>query len=352
MKKIIAIVLSMVMVLSLAACSGTTNPSTTAAQGGSSQAAPAGDAKPNVDWPKSDIKIIVPFAAGGAMDASARLTATYLKKYLGKEVTVENVTGGANWVGYMQILQAKGDGYTLGFANYPGQVGGYLNPTNNVNVTYESFTNIADIVHDAGIIVVREDSPYQTLQDLINAGKTQELVISTGGGAGSDDDVLVRKLNLALGTKFKPGGQENDATAKNALLGKEADAQACNVSNYCKTYTGKGNADSVRVLAVFDEKKQDLMPDIPTIDELGIAELKGMYSSSDRGLVACKELDKDVLSVIEWALKQTQKDSDFIKEATSQGMGINMLFGADFNAYIKGVEDTLKGMLKDFGWEK
>ncbi|MBP3735795.1 MAG: tripartite tricarboxylate transporter substrate binding protein [Lachnospiraceae bacterium] len=364
MKKFVALALSLAMVMSLTACGGSAPAPAAAPAAPAESAAPAAEAAapaeaapadasgaPAIDWPKGNIEIIVPFKAGGAMDLSARLTATYLKKYLGTEVTINNVEGGANWVGYMQILGAKGDGYTLGFANYPGQVGGYLNPSNNIDVTYESFTNIADIVHDAGIIVVKEDSPYQTLADLLEAAKTEKLIVSTGGGAGSDDDVLVRKINLALGTQLVPGGNENDAEAKNALLGGEADAQACNVSNYCKTYTSTGQTDSVRVLAVFDAEKQALMPDIPTIDEAGIDELKGMYSSSDRGLVACKDLDPEVLAKIVWALEQTQNDPEFIAEATEMGMGINMLFGDDFNAYIKGVEDTLKSMLADFGWQ-
>ena len=285
------------------------------------------------------------------MDLSARLTATYLKKYLGVEVTVNNVEGGANWTGYTQILQAKGDGYTLGFANYPGQVGGYLDPSKKRTETYRSFTNIANIVHDPGLIVVKESSPYKTLQDLIDAAKTQKLTVSTGGGAGSDDDVLVRLINLKCGTQLVPGGNENDSQALNALLNGEADARACNLSNYYKTYKSTGEADSVRILAIFDANKQELMPEIPLIDETGVEELKGLYSSSDRGLVACKDLDPKVLAIIVDALKKTQNDPEFLKDAANQGMGIHMLFGDDFTNYIQSVEDTLKSMAKDFGWE-
>jgi tripartite-type tricarboxylate transporter receptor subunit TctC len=326
MKKLVAIALVLLMALGLVAC---------------------GSKK---EWPDGDIVIVCPFKAGGAMDQSARLTAEYLKKYLGVEVTVDNIEGGNNWVGYEKVLTAKGDGYLLGFANYPGQIGGYLNPSGGIKRTYRDFTNIADIVHDPGIIVVRPDSPYQTLADLIEAGKKEPLVISTGGGAGSDDDVLVRLLNQKCGTQFKPGGNPGDADAKTAMLGGNVAAQACNVSNYFGTYKSTGD-DAVRVLAVFDSKKNDLMPDIPTIDECGIAELKGLYSSSDRGLVACKDLDKDVLNKIVEALKKAEKDPDFIKAAADKGMGINMLYTDKFDEFINGVETTMKGMLKDFGWE-
>ena len=329
MKKFVAIILSLLMILSMTACGSNSN---------SSEGSKA------VEWPKGNIEIIVPFAAGGAMDLSARLTAKYLKKYLNVEVTVNNVEGGANWTGYEQIEKAEGDGYTLGFANYPGQVGGYLDPSKKRTETFRSFTNIANIVHDPGIIVVKEDSPYKTLQDLLDAAKAGTVLnVATGGGNGSDDDTLVRLINRAMGNEnLNSLKNENDKNAKAALLGGEADLQACNVSNYCKTYKSTGQTDSVRVLAIFDEKKQDLMPDIPTIDELNIPELKGLYSSSDRGLIATKNLDPAVLEIIVAALKKVQVNPDFIAAAKEQGMGINMLFGADFEKFIEGVENTMK----------
>ena len=331
MKKFVAIILSLLMILSMTACGSNSNPS---------------EGSKAVEWPKGNIEIIVPFAAGGAMDLSARLTAKYLKKYLNVEVTVNNVEGGANWTGYEQIEKADGDGYTLGFANYPGQVGGYLDPSKKRTETFRSFTNIANIVHDPGIIVVKEDSPYKTLEDLLNAAKNGTVLnVATGGGNGSDDDTLVRLINRAMGNEnLNSIKNENDKNAKAALLGGEADLQACNVSNYCKTYKSTGQTDSVRVLAIFDEKKQDLMPDIPTIDELNIPELKGLYSSSDRGLIATKNLDPAIVPIIVEALKKTQSDADFIKDATEQGMAINMLFGDDFNKFIENVEKTIKDL--------
>ena len=358
MKKLLAVILSLAMVLSLAACGGepaktteapkqsTAAPAQSTAAPAQSTAAPETTAAPRADWPKGPIEIIVPFAAGGAMDLSARLTGKYLEKYLGVTVTINNMTGGANWVGYQAIEDADGDGYTLGFANYPGQVGGYLDPSKARKETFRDFTNIANIVHDPGIIVVREDSPYQTLQELLDAAKSGTVLnVATGGGNGSDDDTLVRLINRAMGNEnLNSLKNENDANAKQALFGGEADLQACNVSNYCKTYMNKGQTDSVRVLAIFDANKQDLMSDIPTIDELNIPELKGLYSSSDRGLIATKKLDPAVLAIIVDALKKTETDPEFIADASSQGMAIHMLFGDDFNAFIEGVEQTIKDL--------
>ena len=328
MKKLVALALALIMALGLAAC---------------------GSAGSNEDtkWPEKNIDLIVPFAPGGAMDRSARLTAKYLEKELGVTISVKNVEGGNNWVGYGQVLNAKGDGYTLGFSNYPGQVGGYLNPSAGIQFTYKSFTNIADIVHDPGIIAVKYDSPYKTLDDLIEAGKKEALSISTGGGAGSDDDVLVTLLNKRFGTQFVSGRDKGDSDAAAAMLGGHVAAQACNVSNYALKYKNTEGADAVRILAVFNAERVELMSDIPTAKELGY----DLSSSSDRGMVACKDLDKAVLSKLVDALKKVQENPDFQKEASEQGMVINMLFGEDFEKYIQGVEDTLNSMKKELGWE-
>lgn len=350
MKKFLALALALAMVLALAACGGSSASTSTPAPAESSTPAPAAEpaAEPakTLDWPKKDISIICPFKAGGAMDLSTRLTAKYLEKYLGVNVTVNNVEGGNNWVGYTQVNQAKGDGYTLGFANYPGQVGGYLNPSAGVQFTYRDFTSIADIVHDPNVIVVTPSSPYQTFEEFMEAAKTTELTVGTGGGAGSDDDVLIAALNQKYGTKLISGRNANDADAAAALLGGHIDARCCNVSNIYKAYKSTGD-DAVTVLAVFDAERSAFIPEIPTGAELGF----DLTGSSDRGLIGPPSLDPEITAYLIEVLQQVEQDPEFQAEAAEQGMGIHMLFGDDFAAFIQGVEDTMSGLLEEFGWK-
>ena len=260
-------------------------------------------------------------------------------------------------VGGMTEEQARSavEEYVAGLLNtnftLKGETGSLEMTAEDMGVTADADAAAKEAVQigHAGSLINR----YKTLQDLLDAAKGgKKLTISTGGGPGSDDDVLIRQINsrLKIDTLI-PGGNENDGEAKNALLNKEADAQACNVSNYFKTYESTGQTDSVRVLAIFDANKQVLMPNAPLIDDLNIAELKGLYSSSDRGLVACKALDPAVLQIIVDALKKAQADPDFQKDAAEKGMGINMLFGDDFNKFIDGVESTLIELAPQIGWD-
>lgn len=349
MKKVLALVLALVMVLALAACGEKkteTPAASTPAPSTSTEQAAQPEAK-KLDWPKKDISIICPFKAGGGMDLSTRLTATYLEKYLGVTVTVNNVEGGNSWTGWSQVAQAKGDGYTLGFANYPAQVAGYLNPSAGVPYTYQSYCNISNIVHDSNILVVSQKySKYDNLKDLMEAAKTESMVLATGGGAGSDDDVLIAKINEAFGTKFESGRNASTAEGKAAMLGGHVVGAIANVSEYYSIIDSTGD-DAIWILAIWDEERSDFIPDVPTAEEQGYA---GVYGASDRGLIATADLDPEIEAYLIEVLKQINEDPDFKADAVKQGMGIKMIMGDDFDAYIGDIETTMKGMLALFGW--
>src|SRR5262245_42852627 len=76
--------------------------------------------------PERGLLVIVPYAAGGGSDVSARLLARDLEPILGKSVTVENRAGGGGWIGWGALATAKPDGYTIGYINAPSMFAGYL----------------------------------------------------------------------------------------------------------------------------------------------------------------------------------------------------------------------------------
>lgn len=167
MKRIFAAALSLCMALTLlAGCQSGGNSTGGSTSGGNTGSGGSGASSSGgsetVDWPKDNINLIVPFAAGGGMDLTGRLAAMYLEQELGVTVTVNNVEGGNSWTGWTQVIQAEGDGYTLGMANYPQCVGGYLNPSSGIPFTYKDFSYIANIVSDptcCGSLPITATSP-------------------------------------------------------------------------------------------------------------------------------------------------------------------------------------------------
>lgn len=297
------------------------------------------------DWPKGNITLICPFKAGGGMDTASRLIAQFLEKDLGVTVTVNNVEGGNSWTGWMQVNAAKPDGYTLGFANYPAQVGGYLNPSANVKLTYRDFTAVCNIVSDYNCIVTRnEETRFKTGKEFMEYAKENEVTVGTGGGTGSDDHVLIEKINNAFGTKLKATLMASTAEAKAAMLGGHIDAVIGNVSEYYALSQDK----SANVLAVCAPKRAEkFMPDIPTLEEQGYADV---YGASDRGLIAPPNLDPAVMEKLIATLKEIEQDPEYQATALERGMNINMMYDQDFVTYIDGIEKTMIELKPLFGW--
>ena len=351
MKRILAIALCACMAVTMLASCKKEDPKPSTPAGSTPAAStpaastPAGEQK--LDWPKQNITIICPFKAGGGMDLSSRLTAKYLEKYLGVTVTVSNVEGGNSWTGWTQVAQAKGDGYTLGFANYPAQVGGYVNPSAGIPFTYRDFAAIANVVSDPNVLWVSANhSQYTEAKQLIDAVMTESMVFGTGGGAGSDDDVTIAKINKMLGTKIESGRNSGFAEAKTAVLGGHMVAAVSNVSEVY-SMVGSTGADAIRVLCVFAAERNAYLPDVPTWTECGYEELIG---GSDRGLVGPASLDPAIKEYLIEVMKEIEKDPEFQADAKTQGMPIGMLFGADFEAFIDATEKTMIDMKPLFGW--
>ncbi|MGI5962666.1 MAG: Bug family tripartite tricarboxylate transporter substrate binding protein [Lawsonibacter sp.] len=342
-KRILAVALCACMAAVMLSSCNNNSSSGSAGSGASASGSGAGE----IDWPKQNITIICPFKAGGGMDLSTRLTAKYLEKYLGVTVTVSNVEGGNSWTGWTQVAQAKGDGYTLGFANYPAQVGGYLNPSAGIPFTYKDFSSIANVVSDPNVLWVSANhSEFNTAQEFIDFAMENSVVVGTGGGAGCDDDVCIAKINDLLGTKIESGRNSGFAEAKTAVLGGHMEAAISNVSEVY-SMVGSTGADAIRILCIFATDRNDFIPDVPTWTECGYEEI---INGSDRGLIGPASLDPAVKEKLIATLKEIEQDPDFLEDAKVQGMTIGMMYGDDFDAYIADIEATMTEMKPLFGW--
>ena len=141
-------------------------------------------------FPERGITVVVPYAAGGGSDISARLLAKDLEPILGKPVTVENRAGGGGWVGWGSLANSKPDGYTIGYINVPNIFAGYLDKqsggTRKENL--ESFTPLINHVTDYNMWSVKPDSKFKTVKDVIEEAKKRPGTVTlNGGGQGTDE---------------------------------------------------------------------------------------------------------------------------------------------------------------------
>ncbi len=296
-------------------------------------------------YPTRAITVIVPYAAGGGTDVGARMLLPYVEKDLGVPLTVVNKVGGGGWVGWSELLSGDTSGYTIAYINTPSLQAGYLNPSVKRNKSLDDFEVIANHVLDYGAIVVRaDDNRFNTIKDLIEYAKKNEL-IATSTGVASDDHVAMLKLNKASGTKFVALQTKGWADGKAALLGSHADVVFANVGEVAVPHKEK----EVKVLAVMAEKRSKFMPDVPTLDEIGY---KGIYSWSGRGLAAKKGLPKDKLDKLVAAFEKAVTNPGHVKKMEEMGLEIKFMKGDEFRKFLKSDEDAIKSVNNLLDWKQ
>ena len=197
MKKLFAVLLSVAMILSLAACSG---------QGTSSSAAPEGSSDAQGWVPTKDIEFVIPFGAGGGNDVMVRKMVEIIDKYKLSPVNIVpvNKSGGSGVVGYT-YLKDKGAGYeyavastSASFFTQPIQGNSPFKPDTT------DFSFVAHIVKDPCVICANPKLGFNTLEDIVSYAKANPGALKWGGvGNASDDAIIMYMLNTLAGIQQK-----------------------------------------------------------------------------------------------------------------------------------------------------
>ncbi len=306
MKKFLSLALSLLMVLSLAACGGT-DPKAPAADGGKE---PAGDS-----FPEKQITIIMPWSLGGGPDTIARQVASYGEKILGVPVIVENHTGGAGTIAMNDALQAEDDGYTMVVANGPLFS---LTPSFvNVNYTLDDITPLIGMRITEFVILTNSKSNITNIEELkayAEAGNT--IKYATTGGPGNDSytmiSVLFKLLDIPSEAVPYDGGQE----AINALVGGHVDVAIGSPPTY-RDYVINGE---LNCLGTFIPEGLDVegIGHIPSFKDQGIdVNFTGMDYFAVRSSV--DDAKKEVLTNF---IKEVYADAEFQEFMAGMGMGV------------------------------
>ncbi|MDK2784912.1 MAG: putative tricarboxylic transport rane protein [Bacillota bacterium] len=264
-------------------------------------------------YPEKPITFLVPFSAGGGSDIMARAIAGVMQKegILPQPLVVENKPGGSGSIGYSYVAGKVGDPYiisTVSSSFWTTPLAG------NSPVSYKDFTPVAALAMDPFLLMVKEDSPYKTLDDLIKAAKAKPEGLAVGGTSGlSDDRVCTALLEKQAGVKFNFVPFEGGGDAMTALLGGHV--------QLCWASPGEAlnqlEAKKARPLAVSTEERLAKLPDVPTFKELGYDQVV-FYQF--RGIVAPKNIPEEALKVLEEAFKKLSESPAWEKEYLEPNM--------------------------------
>ncbi|MCO4861106.1 tripartite tricarboxylate transporter substrate binding protein [Cupriavidus sp. WGlv3] len=226
-------------------------------------AAPAAHAQ---TWPERPLRLVVPFAAGGATDVLGRLLAVGLGERLGQPVVVENKPGASTVIGATQVAKAAPDGYTLLLAASTTLT---LNPAIRQQLGYDpikSFTPLGLIADMSLVLVANPDTSITSLKDLVTQAKANPDKFSYGSfGAGSSVHFGAEMLKAATGIRMVHVPFNGSAPSLTALAGGQVPVAVDTVVATLPLIKG----GKIRPLAVLSPQRLPALPQVPTVAESG-----------------------------------------------------------------------------------
>lgn len=314
MKRVLALILAILMVFSLAACGGG-------------------------KFPSKQITLICPLAAGGGSDAISRLYAAALEKELGVSVVVENKPGAGSGIGQEEIAAANADGYTIGYI--PAEVT-TVEAMGNATVTPESFDFLCTVMKICAQICVPADSEFQTLEDLIAAAKANPGQVTIGtAGIGNAYELGLRAMLKSAGIELNivnfSGGT---AEAITAMMG--GNVQCCTAGTAeALPYVESGE---FRLLCQLSAERSDCFPDTPTATELGYACDGGSWGA----IAAPAGCDEAALKVLREASAKVLADPEFKAAVVERGFDEYNVDPAQFAIDAMDMYAVNSGIIKEF----
>jgi tripartite-type tricarboxylate transporter receptor subunit TctC len=301
-----------------------------AACGGQSPAEPEA-------YPSDQIRLIVPYTAGGPTDIAARSLGKFMETSLGQTVVVENLPGASGSTAYQELLSAEPDGYTLSMSALPTAVLNYL--TNDVGYTRDSFAPVGVITQVPSALVVPAASPYADLAALFAAAHSDPALVSVGTpGATNTHAAETRRITQLYGVPLTVVPFNGNQEVLAALLGGNIVAGFVNTSQDMLPAIESGQ---LRVLAVGTEERLPYI-DAPTFAEQGYPEIT--QSTTTFGVVAPAGTPQPVIARLEETMRAASADPETRRGLDERYVPEQFMGSADLAALFTETEQTFQGV--------
>lgn len=291
-------------------------------------------------YPDRTVRIIVPFAPGGGTDLIARSIGTGMSQTLGQSVIVENKPGGGTIIGTDAVAKSPADGYTLLIATFAHAVNPSLQPKLPY-ATDKAFAPVILVGRSPNILVVKPDSPYKSVKDLIAAAKAAPGKLNFASQGNGTSAHLAGELfkNLAK-VDLTHVPYRGAGPAITDLLGGQVDmmfATAAAVTPFLQS--GK-----LRAIGVTTTQRSPAYPNVPTIAESGVS---GYAAESWYGLYAPAGTPPDVIGKLNAAVKKAVESDTFRKRAQDEGLIISAGDPAALSNYVRAEETRWTKIVKE-----
>ena len=264
-------------------------------------------------YPNKPIKLIVPLAAGSAVDNAARIVVQKMSVNMGQGIVIENLLGAAGAIGADRVAKSAPDGYTLaGFNDSIMTMLPNMKPqTWDILKDFEPISLVATVEWG---LVVNSDSPIKTAADLIAAAKRDPGKLNYGsGGNGSPQHIAMALFANQAGISLTHVPYKGATQAAVGVAGKEVDAAFQGIA----TVNSLVQAGKLRLIAVSTPKRMAQFPTVPTVSESGLA---GFEFNSWFAMMAPAGTPKAIVDQLHKEITKTLADPEIQNKLNAQGL--------------------------------
>ncbi|MEO7548565.1 MAG: tripartite tricarboxylate transporter substrate binding protein [Ramlibacter sp.] len=265
-------------------------------------------------WPAKPIRIIVPLAAGSAVDNAARIVAQKMGQNMGQSVVIENQAGAAGLIGAGNVAKAAPDGYTLGGFNDSIMT---MLPNIQPKMPWDILKDFEPISLVATVewgLVVNAEAPMKNAAELIAAAKRAPGKINYGsGGNGSPQHIAMALFDSQAGVQMTHVPYKGATQAAMGVAGNEVNAAFQGIA----TVNSLIKAGKVRLIGVTTPKRMPQFPEVPTVSDSG---LPGFEFNSWFALMAPAGTPKPILAQISAEVQKALADPEVREKLNAQGL--------------------------------
>ena len=299
----------------------------------------AGTAAMAEDFPNKPIRIVTWSSVGGGGDVLARQLQGPLSEAAGVAVNVVNKPGGSGAVAMEYLSSQTADGYTV----LVGTASGVITPhTTGSNFSLADFKGVIRIQMDPEVLMVRSDSPWNDVSDVIADAKANAGSVKWGGAfLGSLDSVLAYQIAAASETEFSYVPFEGGGDAMIALLGGHVPVLIGSPSEVA----AQVEAGKIRLIAVATPERLESLPDLPTLRDGGLDLTAVLW----RGVVAPKDTPDAIVETLHGFLKEASQSDSFLKYMTDGKILDGYQSAADYDQSIQAEFSTYGEIVAKMG---